>query len=118
MSDLLTEYTRRIQEQIAEIEECMVNFLTKAGFDVSNPISAPDLKFIQEELYKQGRQLRCEYFIKFNSDHAVDASRYSFTGLCVPFIDAIDTPMTRAEVYEVLRLQEKGYSYKGENVWL
>lgn len=111
-NDFLTEYTHSMIERMnAEMEECMVNYLTKAGFDVNYPISASDLKFIQEELYKQNRQLRCEYFMKFNDD-------YSFTGLCIPFFDTLDNPMTRAEVYELYRLQEKGYSYRGEKVWL
>lgn len=111
MNDFLTEYTRSMQERMnAEMENAIVNFLRNNGYEIGEDVVA-SVTAIQEELRKHNRTLRCEYFMKFNGD-------YSFTGICVPFIDALDRQMTRAEVYEVLRLQEKGYSYRGERVWL
>ena len=112
MNDFLTEYVQSMHERMnEEMENAIVNFLENNGYKVGADRVASIIE-IQEELRKSNRTLRCEYFMKFNPD------AYSFTGMCVPFIDALDYPMTRAEVYEVLRLQEKGYSYRGEHVWL
>lgn len=111
-NDFLTEYASFIQKRIdEEMEKAVINFLKNNGFELGEDIYASVME-IQAELSKSNRTLRCEYFMKFNDDGC------SFTGLSIPFIDALDRQMTRAEVYEVLRLQEKGYSYKGEKVWL
>ena len=111
--DFLTEFIAdSMQERMeVEMEKAVINFLKDNGFEIGEDVVA-SVMAIQEELIEGGRQLRCEYFMKFNDDGC------SFTGLCIPFIDALDHPMTRAELYTLCRLQEKGYSYKGEKVWL
>lgn len=112
MNDFLTQYTHFMHERMnEEMENAIVDFLEGLGIEVGEDRVA-SVTAIQEELSKSNRTLRCEYFMKFNDDGC------SFTGLCIPFIDFIDYPMTRAELYELHRLQEKGYSYKGEKVWL
>ena len=112
MNDFLTQYAHFMHERMnEEMENAVINFLKDKGFEIGEDVVA-SVMAIQEELSKSNRTLRCEYFMKFNDDGC------SFTGLSIPFIDALDRQMTRAEVYEVLRLQEKGYSYKGEKVWL
>ena len=116
MNDFLTEYVQSMHKRMSEeMENAIINFLQDKGYTIGEDKVASIIA-IQEELSKSNRTLKCEWFMKF--DDAVDGDRYSFTGLCVPYIDALDTPMTRAELYEVLRLQEKGYSYRGEHVWL
>lgn len=111
--DFLTEFIAdSIQERMeVEMEKAVINFLKNNGFEIGEDIYASVME-IQAELSKSNRTLRCEYFMKFNDDGC------SFTGLCIPFIDALDRQMTRAELYTLCRLQEKGYSYKGEKVWL
>lgn len=110
--DFLVELTNTMVNRMsAEMEKVIINFLKDNGFEIGEDVVG-SIMAIQEELIESNRQLRCEYFMKFNDDG------YSFTGLCIPFIDALDKPITRAEVYTLCRLQEQGYSYKGEKVWL
>ena len=41
--------------------------------------------------------------MKFNPDD------YSATGMFIPFIDTIDNPVSRREVYNMFKLEEQGY---------
>ena len=101
-----------IKERIkAEMRKAVVDFLKEEGFEIGDDVIGSVIA-IQEELNRGNRTIKCEYFIKLNDDLC------GFSGLCIPYIDALDKPMTRAELYSIYRLQEQGYSYKWEKVWL
>lgn len=102
MEGFIEQYTRAMTEELNKrMEEAVIKFLINQGY-----ITEPSLEAIQAvaaALEAKGEFIRCEHFMKFNPDD------YSATGMFIPFIDTIDNPVSRKEVYDMFKLEEQGY---------
>lgn len=102
MENFIEQYTRAMTEELHKrMEEATTKFLINQGY-----ITEPSFEAIQAvaaALEAKGECIRCEHFMKF------DPSDYTATGMFIPFIDTIDNPVSRKEVYDMFKLEEQGY---------
>lgn len=100
-TSFLDTYVRAMTEQMnAEMETTIINYLIQNGYMAEGE----DVLAVAARLEEQGQCIRCEQFVKFNPD------AYTATAVFVPFVDAIDSWTSRADVYRMCRLKEQGYS--------
>lgn len=101
--EFLQEYINEMSKQHQQlIDDAVVDLLRKEGFEIYEPI-AECVKGIAATLELQKRHVRCEVFYK----PALEESRFTMSVL--PFIESIEYPLPRAEIYRILGLQEQGY---------
>lgn len=101
--DIVQQYTHEVAIQMQhEIEQTIINYLRKEGYDIDDNPSPQDIKELMEFLESQGKRLRVEVFAKWSGNFTV-------TTAILPFFESIDKGISRREIYSMLNLAEQGY---------
>ena len=99
----IEQYTRAMTEELnKKMEQTVIEFLINQGYMTEPTVEAA--LAVASALEAEGKCIRCEHFMKF------DPSEYRATGVFIPFVDTIISPIEREEIYKMLKLAEKGYS--------
>lgn len=103
MTDFLTQYTRAITEELNNrMEQTVIEYLINQGYITGEP-TPEAVRAVAAQLETEGKCIRCEHFMKF------DPSDYRATGVMIPFIDTIASPIEREEIYKMCKLDKQGY---------
>lgn len=101
--DVIQQYVHDYNEQLnRDIEKTVIDYLETHGYTVYEPL-VNCVKDIQQILKAEGKMLRVETFAAF--DYECGVSRM----ICIPFVDYLDRPISRYEIFHMCRLEDKGY---------
>ena len=101
--DLIEEYIHEVQIPMQEeIEQTIINFLRKEGYEVSNNPSPQEVRELQKAFEREGKRLRMEVFSKWSGS-------FTITTLILPFFEPIDRIISRDNVYQMFGLSSQGY---------
>lgn len=101
--DFIQQYVHDYNEQLnRDIEKTVIDYLETHGYTVYEPL-VECVKDIQQVLKAEGKMLRVEAFTAFDYEQGIS------TMVCIPFVDSLDSPISRFEVFRTCRLEDKGY---------
>lgn len=101
--DLIQEYVHKMSvQQMFNLEQTIINFLRKEGYEVSDNPTPQEVKELQKTFEREGKRLRVEVFMKWSG-------KCTITSLALPFFEPVDQEISRVEIYRMLSLARQGY---------
>lgn len=94
------------RKQSKEIDEIIFNFLEDNGYKNIRSMDEFEKNNLIKKWQQEDKQLRVETFLQPPQQIQ---QQYKYKSITIPFFDSISHPITRREIYDNYKLEDKGY---------